>query len=460
MLTTETNGEIQKNSLLRLPNELLLMIIDDDSLEWEDRLNIHHTSSLLFKLTITQVFQQGNFFRHACLHADIELMEACVKHNAAPTNKLWPSYRFEWSADSVSQRWETPLNFLSKGLQEGNMSVVQYIKAAEWLSEKGYRMHKFRQAPSISPDLLVKLSTTSDGDKHQDICRYIEVLVNKGVKVPYESLLTEHYERQSALIKAASREEYCLSFSADRSRGVIHMLMESAYPPFLLEHYLLKTLLEDQLLAFKFRTSAEHAESTPIDHVLRILFDDLMAPWKFKGGHSYIADTFKAKIEVLAKYGGINCNEKHVLKDILRALRNIERRSRKEGGLDFKRDGVWCWRKLCISICYLTRGYATVNKINLRDEREAKSESFMHEFICPTAWYPPEELARHRTNMMRCGAFSGKEGYVYHPVQDCTEADWVNMPLEAWDILLHNGTGGVYRLKGGNLLFGLPLPTI
>ncbi|KAF5535361.1 hypothetical protein FPHYL_13218 [Fusarium phyllophilum] len=169
---------------------------------------------------------------------------------------------------------------------------------------------------------------------------------------------------------------------------------------------------------------------TAIEELLSLLFDDLFPPWVFKGdGPSYFGDSFEAKIELMWEHNFVSSNEQSVLRDIAKALRRIESRHRENGGLSFERDGVWCWRELCTSISYICGGYITNPGDNLSDN---PFNSCKHEFIRPRGWYPPDHLAFSRTWIIKD---------VRHKIdpscfEDKTEADWVNMPLDAWNVIL------------------------
>lgn len=142
------------------------------------------------------------------------------------------------------------------------------------------------------------------------------------------------------------------------------------------------------------------------------------------------------------EYDFINSKEQSVLKDIAKALRRVEERHGQNGGLDFDRDGTWCWRELCTSISYICGGYITTPGDVLSD---TASCSGRHEFLRPRGWDPPDDIARSRTWIIKD---------IRHKLdpsrfEDNTEADWVNMPLDAWNVLLRGKLTGWELTKGG-----------
>jgi hypothetical protein len=144
----------------------------------------------------------------------------------------------------------------------------------------------------------------------------------------------------------------------------MEMVLQSACPPFLFEVHLKRAILEQQLPPNLFKGNTGHYDVrqryTTIDELLSLLFDDFFSPWIFKGESlSYFGDTFEAKVKLMWEHDFINSKEQSVLKDIAKALRRVEERHGQNGGLDFDRDGTWCWRELCTSISYICGGYIT-----------------------------------------------------------------------------------------------------
>ncbi|KAH7213642.1 hypothetical protein BKA60DRAFT_650320 [Fusarium oxysporum] len=182
---------------------------------------------------------------------------------------------------------------------------------------------------------------------------------------------------------------------------------------------------------------------TTTDELLSLLFDDFFSPRIFKGeSPSYFGDTFEAKVKLMWEHDFINSKEQSVLKDIAKALRRVEARHGENGGLDFDRDGTWCWRELCTSISYICGGYITTPGDVLSDTAPCSGR---HEFLRPRGWYPPDDIAHSRTWIIKD---------IRHKLdpsrfEDNTEADWVNMPLDAWNVLLRGKLTGWELTMGG-----------
>ncbi|KAG5795931.1 hypothetical protein H9Q69_005007 [Fusarium xylarioides] len=436
MSLTESKNESCELGLFDLPNELLLLIIGDDGLSWRDHFNIHHVSSRLFQLTFKHVFHgKRDIFLHACWSANLDLIIECLKHRNVPTSQLW-EMRHEF--------YSTPLDVLSFSFVDGDCSADQYVKVAEWLFDNGYQTQQVQchqgemmYSRDVSPFLLAMFSTATDADNHRDICHAIEFLTSKGLGFPRPSRMLRRVCFHKMRKHSGYRE------LAEEASSDMHMILQSAFPPALFEVFL-KNLASDLGLTFKSRLAPDYlrddlyiCEWTRLNDLVRLLFDDLFAPWIYKGDSpSYFADTFEAKIKLLVKYDGIDSHEKSALESILEALRSIEARQREIGGLNFERDGTWCWRELCVSICQTSlqdhRPYGS--QYSLEDPPRVirpDLERCVHEFVPPKAWYPPEDLITARSLAFR--KFYDKLDPSW--LEDSTEQDWVNMPLEAWNFI-------------------------
>ncbi|KAF4502219.1 hypothetical protein FAGAP_1561 [Fusarium agapanthi] len=335
MSLTESKDESREVGLLDLPNELLLLVIGDEDMSWRDHLNIHHVSSRLFQLTFKHVYDG------------------------------------------------------------------KYIKVAEWLFDNGYQTQQIVSYEEemitsrvVSPFLLTMFSTATDADNYRGICQAIEFLTSKGLGFPRPSTILGRV----CLRKMGDRSGY--RAFARESGSDMDMILQSAFPPALFELFL-KNLFSDLGLTLQSRLAPNHlrddlyiCESTRLNDLVRILFDDLFAPWIYKGDSpSYFSDTFEAKIKLLVKNDGIAGYEQSALESILEALRRIEARQRDNGSLNFERDGTWCWRELCVSICQtpVTDHTPYYVQHSLEDPpREIRFglERRVHEFVRPKSWYP------------------------------------------------------------------------
>ncbi|KAF5576885.1 hypothetical protein FPANT_10717 [Fusarium pseudoanthophilum] len=439
MSLSESKNESRGVGLLDLPNELLFLIIGHDDLSWRDHFNIHHASSQLFQLTLKHVYDgKRDVFHYACSSANLDLMIECLKHRNVPTSQLW---------ERRHEVYRTPLDVLSFAFMDGDCSVDQYIKIAEWLFDNVYqtqqvlcREGEMTYSRYVSPFLLAMFSTATDADNHRDICQVVGFLLNQGLRFP----------GALGILKRASYEKIRKHSGygqfAEESGSDMHLILQSAFPPVLFEVFL-KKLASDLGLTLKsrlapgYRDDLDICESTKLNELVRILFDDLFAPWIYKGDSpSYFADTFEAKIKLLVKHDGIDGNEQSALENILEALRSIEARQRDNGGLNFERDGTWCWRELCVSICHNTsmQNYGMMVQYSLEEPpREIRPdvERCVHEFVRPKAWYPPKDLIIARSILYQDVRDTLDPSWL----EDSTRQDWVSMPLDAWNYIRPNG---------------------
>ncbi|EXK93585.1 hypothetical protein FOQG_04842 [Fusarium oxysporum f. sp. raphani 54005] len=358
MSTTETNIKPQQTSLLGLPNELLFLIIDNQDMSWKDYFSIHHVSSRFFQMTFKQVYDgERDLFKHACSRANVKLMISCLEHKNDPICQLWGPV----GGPGVEQYYP-PLDVLLQGYLDDYFSGEKYVEAAEWLLKNGYSARQFRwdegsaTSSVLPPALLTRLSTARDADYHRGICLVIKFLINMGLELPSD------FPRRIAREKEDRSKYRPLLHSSWASP--MEMVLQSACPPFLFEVHLKRAILEQQLPPNLFKGNTGYYDLrqryTTIDELLSLLFDDFFSPWIFKGESlSYFGDTFEAKVKLMWEHDFINSKEQSVLKDIAKALRRVEAKHGENGGLDFDRDGTWCWRELCTSISYICGGYIT-----------------------------------------------------------------------------------------------------
>ncbi|KAM5524290.1 hypothetical protein FOXYSP1_00333 [Fusarium oxysporum f. sp. phaseoli] len=441
MSTTETNIKPQQTSLLGLPNELLFLIIDNQDMSWKDYFSIHHVSSRFFQMTFKQVYDgERDLFKHACSRANVKLMISCLEHKNDPICQLWGPV----GGPGVEQYYP-PLDVLLQGYLDDYFSGEKYVEAAEWLLKNGYSARQFRwdedsaTSSVLPPVLLTRLSTARDAVYHRGIRLVIKFLINTGLELPSD------FPRRIAREKEDRSKYRPLLHSSWASP--MEMVLQSACPPFLFEVHLKRAILEQQLPPNLFKGNTRYYDVrqryTTIDELLSLLFDDFFSPWIFKGeSPSYFGDTFEGKVKLMWEHDFINSKEQSVLKDIAKALRRVEARHGENGGLDFDRDGTWCWRELCTSISYICGGYITTPGDVLSDTAPCSGR---HEFLRPRGWYPPDDIAHSRTWIIKD---------IRHKLdpsrfEDNTEADWVNMPLDAWNVFLRGKSTGWELTKGG-----------
>jgi hypothetical protein len=131
-----------------------------------------------------------------------------------------------------------------------------------------------------------------------------------------------------------------------------------------------------------------------------------------------IGDSFESKIDLLNKYQGIYQGEQRVLNDILGAIRKIEGRSTHQSGLDFVRDGLWCWYELCTSIYIANEPVLSISPFGhdylyLLDNRKS-DDAVLYGFYHNEYWYLPDWLAVKRA---RCRSVAIRGPYQARVVQ-------------------------------------------
>ncbi|KAK2137722.1 hypothetical protein NOF04DRAFT_1339485 [Fusarium oxysporum II5] len=266
----------------------------------------------------------------------------------------------------------------------------------------------------------VKLMISCLKHKNDPICQLWGPVGGPGVEqyyTPLDVLLQGYLDDYFSGEKYVEAAEWLLKngYSARQFRWDEGSATSSVLPPALLTR--LSTARD-----------ADYHRGKHRDELLSLLFDDFFSPWIFKGeSPSYFGDTFEAKVKLMWEHDFINGNEQSVLEDIAKALRGVEARHGENGGLNFDRDGTWCWRELCTSISYICGGYITTAGDVLSDKAPCSGR---HEFLRPRGWYPPDDIAHSRTWIIKD---------IRHKLdpsrfEDNTEADWVNMPLDAWNL--------------------------
>ncbi|RBQ67140.1 hypothetical protein FVER14953_09705 [Fusarium verticillioides] len=168
-------------------------------------------------------------------------------------------------------------------------------------------------------------STATDTDSHRGICRVTEFLISKGLGFPSKSLPRVSIERRGV---HPGYPEFAEGYDS-----IMEIILQSAFPPYLFEIFL-NSMLSDRGLTLKSRlapgdrVNIDWHEWTGFRELVCILFDDLFAPWTYKGDSPiYVSDTFEAKIRLLVKHDGINGNEQSVLENILGSLRRTRNKA-------------------------------------------------------------------------------------------------------------------------------------
>ncbi|KAL7761042.1 hypothetical protein ACKLNR_007577 [Fusarium oxysporum f. sp. zingiberi] len=224
----------------------------------------------------------------------------------------------------------------------------------------------------------------------------------------------------------------------DNRPNMLQALLQTNCPPSILELYLRQ--VNDEGLVF------DHSEAwdpyfkglETISQLLSILFDDMFAPWIYKGDSTRsMSDDLQAKICLLTQHQSANAFELYMLRDILAALRKIDARKESQGGLDFERDGVWCWYELCMAVSYISDEDVRKRTVDLHFTSPGDVQ-MIHPYLS-RGWFPPSELAHARRTVLEKRALeSGQktEDIELHGQRPSTRK-WAQMPLDAWDYILN-----------------------
>ncbi|KAF9773556.1 hypothetical protein IL306_008611 [Fusarium sp. DS 682] len=452
----------QKISLLSLPSEILLHIIGDESLQWEDHCNLRRVSSRLFQLAGKYVYQGGDYcvFRLACYRADLKMLAACAQHDALPTDVTWTELSqgylklFEqkqptqsvtsWyltggvydSPDIFSSRRGAygPGDVLSEGYHQGNFSADRFIEAWQWLSDQRCQLQTFQETEEnavpyhcFSPLLLTMLSTATDKAHHQGICDVIHFLFKNGFRIPHPD---------KRVRKKGSWPLY-MHVELMNQPNMLEMLLQRNCPPSILQLFLQQ--VNEKGLNFTWdgpKTSLMYQvlEVPLVFGLLSILFDDIFAPYIYKGENPcHMGDNLEAKIGLLTKCQGINAFEIYMLRDILAALREIEVRNVNQSGLDFDRDGVWCWYQLCMAVSYIAD--EDVRKRTTDLHFTSPEDSLMIQPYLEPFWYAPAGLADARRRELDIRIETSGQGIDEPQGEDLTIAKWTEMPPQNWDAI-------------------------
>ncbi|KAF5706078.1 hypothetical protein FMUND_11795 [Fusarium mundagurra] len=220
------------------------------------------------------------------------------------------------------------------------------------------------------------------------------------------------------------------NFSAER-------FIETNCPPSIVELYLRQ--VNDEGLVFNYSRTwlSSWRGLGSISEFLRILFDDMFAPWIFKGDSTRsMSDDLQEKICLLTQHQGANAFELYVLQDIVTALRKIDARKVSQGNLDFGRDGVWCWYTLCMAVAYISDEDVQKQTVDLHFTDPGDWEMINPYFS--RSWSPHEELANARRKVLEERALeSGQDLNDIEPQGEVSVGrKWTQMPLDAWDFIL------------------------
>ncbi|KAF4993728.1 hypothetical protein FDECE_13334 [Fusarium decemcellulare] len=433
--------------LLRLPADILILIIQDDSLSRTDVKNLFLTSSRLFNLPRRRFYHAENFetFRRAIEAADLDTIHRCVKYRAAPVDIAW-ELGYEGHRDFNIEpivRFSKPINQLVDALRWDGIPTRAFIQVLEWLVDNGADMrdgiHKKyspadRTKGNMCSTLLSLFQSPVSRDEADTLCGIIHRLRNQGLDMPPAFQVDRMYPWPP------TDDSLFMPFSSPVETAMAIMMSRSACPPSILELFLLQVQARDVHLTADISTVENGfftdylsfgSMRTPVRCIVGGLYDDLLRPWGWKEKYpGEITDIFEQKIQLLRKYHGATEMELSILESILHAVRTIQIRSVALNGLDIERDAKTCWYELAMSareaVTELGMGLPTILGVNR-----------VHQFIhCPN-WEPlamwrcfsrwaqlPVEEKRWEPLRLSYRESSAWEVSQSH--------EWLEVPLEDW----------------------------
>ncbi|RBQ67139.1 hypothetical protein FVER53590_09703 [Fusarium verticillioides] len=451
----------QQDALSKLPTELLLEIISKDYLKWEDHYNLRRTSSRLSQLVLEPMYQGGDYciFRMACFRGDLDTLAVCALYDAVPTEcsqkslfagplgliqpgqGLHPSEteNDNYKESSYFNAWgdglHGPGDIVTLGFYEGMFSAERFIEVWQWLSGQGCKLFTFMKLGSqiimlfscFSFALLSMLPSAADKARHQQICDVIHFLYSKGLRIP-------HPDRRLWVRGTWPAYE---PLARENRPTMLQTLLQTNCPPSIVELYLRQ--VNDEGLVFDYsRTWLSSPRGLgSIPEFLHILFDDMFAPWIFKGDNTRsMGDDLQEKICLLTQHQGANAFELYMLQDIVTALRRIDARKVSRGYLDFDRDGVWCWYELCMAVAYISDENICSQTVDLHFTDPGDAEMINPYFR--RSWAPHKQLALARRKVLRKRALESGQDPNGVQLQGVVPAGrrWAQMPLAAWDFTL------------------------
>ncbi|KAI1012772.1 hypothetical protein LB504_008351 [Fusarium proliferatum] len=474
--SNNTNSE-QQGALTDLPTELLREILGQDRLKWEDYYNLRRTSSRLFQLAREPMYQGGDYcvFRVACFRGDLDMLALCAQYSAVPTKFSWKTlskgllgltqpgnglyggqaednYQESRHYNAWGKGFYGPGDIVILGFYEGNFSAERFIKVWQWLSDQGCELFTFMKLPSeiimgfpcFSSALLSMLPTVTDKAHHRCICDVIYFLYSKGLRIPHPD---------KRLWRRGTWPAY-YPLARENRPTMLQAMLQTNCPSSILELYLRQ--VNDEGLVFDYTNtwhSSPHGLGT-ISEFLSILFDDIFAPWIFKGDSTRsMSDDLQAKICLLTQHQGTNAFELYMLRDIVTALRKIDARKVSQGGLDFERDGLWCWYELCTAVVYISDEDVQKETVDLHFTDPGDLEMINPYFS--RGWLPHKEMAYARRKVLEKRAReSGQDPKDIEPQGDEPAGrKWAQMPLDAWDYIPSHSMMILYeaKMKGGRL---------
>ncbi|KAI7762114.1 hypothetical protein LZL87_004421 [Fusarium oxysporum] len=417
-----TNQSLQP----RLAPEIILLITEDDALEWEDLRRLRHL--------VVDGFRKGNSsverFKHAWRWLsdngyELHMRQPHLRDLNGNTDTDLGQYR-AFSQNLTYMIW----NATDAGHLRATCDAIHFVVDKDNFGDKVKALIKYNSVDNGEERVLKDIWTSLGKMAGKRIERGSLDFDQDGLWFWYQLNMSVAYlatDRTALKRMVLNRQGF--RRLEDATIHVFEHHNEHWYPP--------------EKLCFVRKVRAEEKEpidpSKYEDRTTGDWYNMPLCDLDFFLVHDFY--DCKGYLEHKATEDAWASNEQSVLKDIAKALRRVEARHRENGGLNFDRDGTWCWRELCTSISYICGG-CDVTPGDALSEKAPYSGK--HEFLRPRGWYPPDDIAHSRTCIIKD---------IRHKLgpsrfEDNTEADWVNMPLDAWNVLLRGNMTGWELTKG------------
>ncbi|KAF5667687.1 hypothetical protein FCIRC_9845 [Fusarium circinatum] len=400
----------QQGKLALLPTEILLMITGrpgkgGGTIPYRDLKGLALSCFRLFHIIRPMYHFADGYavFHSAVAHGDLEVIQRCNELGAAPRG-------IRDLPDGCSCPSEVPhkkhrlFDSLLEFVVSGTSPMRNHLNGLQWLLDEELEANEQMDQPWYKhdnercehmPELLVTiLSQNTERARTGGILKMIELMKRYGYCLPYQMntqtryRLPPHQRDNPALINqpldVALRLHCPPSFLKIVLEGYRHheLDIKAAY-----------RTMPPQLATWAGRSRGSlydrHLQRTYLGNMTWNLFRDLFDPsisWR-EAYPGEAADNFQFKISLLMGHEAVDSHELDALRSILKALRDIETRAKRLGGLNEERDGKECWHMLSQAL----RPFSTESPLVV-DSQDPESDGDihppLHRFVFEANWNP------------------------------------------------------------------------
>ncbi|KAM5343137.1 hypothetical protein ACJ41O_014103 [Fusarium nematophilum] len=281
---------LQSGALLQLPTEILLQIMEDESLGRQDLKSFALTSARLFGLARPAFYRANSYetFRRALKAADVDMMDRCEKFEAAPkpgtdtdtdTDTEWSSTVVGCQCRYLEHRVHRPVDIVLESLVNNEALTESCHDALVWLLDRNHSAERGpeERGESIGPDdtdtepdetdtepgdadtepedtepdntepdetkymsavlpnLLQKGSSTK---RVEGICRIIRLLKDRGLEMPFDLYLPKLLDDKNEPEPARGDPWWDVPLDTVTCMSAVTLAMKSHCPPSFLEFVL------------------------------------------------------------------------------------------------------------------------------------------------------------------------------------------------------------------------------